>query len=91
MDLAFLQSDSAQMLPLKSCPPETLTQGAFSVQSDSYQAGVLLWELFSGPWPLFSSWIRIHSFIDTINQVQQLFSGPWYRGAVAPWHRGTAY
>ncbi len=35
------------MLPIRWMPPEALLYGRFTVESDIYSYGVLLWELFT--------------------------------------------
>jgi len=38
----------SKLLPIRWLPPETITYGRFSLETDVYSFGVLLWEAFSG-------------------------------------------
>ena len=39
--------DGEKLLPIRWLPPEALTVGKFTVQSDIWAFGVVLWELFA--------------------------------------------
>jgi tyrosine-protein kinase Tec len=40
-------SSNEKTIPVKWCPPEVLEFGKFSIQSDIWSFGVVLWEIFS--------------------------------------------
>lgn len=37
-----------QMIPVRWSPPETITYGQFTLETDVYSFGILMWEVFSG-------------------------------------------
>ena len=39
--------DAQRLLPIRWLPPEALTVGKFTMQSDIWSFGVLIWELFT--------------------------------------------
>ena len=45
--LSFARVDGQKLLPVRWLPPEALTMGKFTIASDIWSYGVLLWELFS--------------------------------------------
>lgn len=53
-----LQMDSHTLVPLRWLPPESIVYRKFTVESDMWSFGVLLWEIFSGgqvPWYMYSN------------------------------------
>uniref|UniRef100_A0A914XF06 Protein kinase domain-containing protein n=1 Tax=Plectus sambesii TaxID=2011161 RepID=A0A914XF06_9BILA len=54
----YYKMDSHTLVPLRWLPPESIVYRKFTVESDMWSFGVLLWEIFSGgqvPWYMYSN------------------------------------
>jgi len=47
ISIYFLQVEGQAVLPIRWMPPEALLLGKFTVESDIYSFGVLLWEIYT--------------------------------------------